>query len=73
LASGEPRVKAMVRASVIAELAADVPRLRQGVEASHFCVSARGEQQGCDDAQERRFSGAVSSEERDGFAFAYFQ
>lgn len=73
LASGEARIEAMIGAGVIAELAADVPRMRESVVAGDARAAGGGKEQGGDNAQERGLACTVGSEEGDGLAFADLQ
>ena len=73
LASGEAGIEAVIGAGVIAELAADVPRMREGVVASDAGAAGGRKEQGGDNTQQRGLACAVGSEEGDGLAFADLQ
>src|ERR1700694_2370844 len=68
LTAGEPRVKAMVRASVVSQEAANVARLMDCVVSRDACVAPRGHQEGRQNTQERGLAGTVGAKKRPGLA-----
>lgn len=70
LPGGEARVKAVVGAGVVAELATNGAGILRGVVAGDESASVRGQQEGRKDFQKRGLAGAIRAEERHGFAIA---
>jgi hypothetical protein len=72
-ASGEARVKALVRAGVVAERTANGARRSDGIMAGDGGGARGGEQERRKNTDERRFAGAVCAEKGDGFADVEFE
>src|SRR5882762_8960038 len=72
-ARGKPRVEAVVRARMIAQAAADVARLVDGVVASDARTATGGHKKRCKNAEKRGFAGTVGAEQRQRFSFANFE
>ena len=69
-AGGQARVETVVRAGVIAELAAYSARFADSVVTGDARVAASGDKQCGENAKERGFAGSVGPEKRQRFSFA---
>jgi hypothetical protein len=67
-AAGKPGIEADVAASVIAELATNGTRIENGVVACNLRAAGGGQQQRCENAEERGLPRAICAKKRQGFA-----
>ncbi len=69
LARRKPRIEAVVRARVIAQAAADVARVLDGVVAGDSRVAACGDKKRGDNSEKRGFTRSVGAEKSKGLSF----
>ena len=73
LTSGEARVKAVVRAGVVAQAAADIARMVNGVVSTDTGMACRGHEERGKNPQERGLARSVGPEKCERFADADFK
>ena len=72
-AGRQPRIETVVCARMIAQTAADVARLADGIMACNARVPPGWNQEGSEDAKERGFSRAIRAKNGERFAFVDFE
>ncbi len=72
-APGEPRIETAVASGVAAENAAHLARPARNIEPGDARVAARGQEERCENAEERGLARAVRAENGHGFAFLDFE